>query len=158
MKSVTLGTVALLTMVAPARGQQVPFAEPTPSSGQIDPAALPGLGDLMILTQLRHIKLWYAGKAGNWELVNYELDRIVESLGKAAVLYRNIPVEYILAADGPLTDMRGAVKAKDSGRFNGAYSALTSACNACHAGAGIGFVRLQTPTNSPLNDQIYSAD
>lgn len=33
----------------------------------------PRLGDIMGMTQLRHFKLWYAGREKNWNLAKYEL-------------------------------------------------------------------------------------
>jgi hypothetical protein len=67
MTPAILGAAIVLMAITPASGQDVPFAEPPPSqSGQIDTSMLPGLGDLMIDTEMRHIKLWYAGRAGNW--------------------------------------------------------------------------------------------
>ena len=47
----------------------------------------PKLDDIMITTQLRHIKLWFAGKLRNWELAAYEVERIKASLANAAELY-----------------------------------------------------------------------
>src|SRR4051794_1959718 len=38
----------------------------------------PGLGEIMTLQQMRHLKLWYAGQAGNWPLAGYELDELKE--------------------------------------------------------------------------------
>ena len=38
----------------------------------------PGLGEIMTLQQLRHIKLWFAGHGGNWPLADYELDDLGE--------------------------------------------------------------------------------
>jgi hypothetical protein len=38
----------------------------------------PGLGEIMTLQQMRHLKLWYAGQAGNWPLAEYELDELKE--------------------------------------------------------------------------------
>ena len=40
----------------------------------------PPLGDIMGKIQLRHIKLWFAGKHKNWELAAYEVDEIKASL------------------------------------------------------------------------------
>src|ERR1700737_4195705 len=37
---------------------------------------VPRLGDLMSAIQLRHMKLWFAGKALNWELAAYELRQL----------------------------------------------------------------------------------
>jgi hypothetical protein len=34
----------------------------------------PGLGEFMTATQLRHAKLWFAGRAKNWDLAGYEID------------------------------------------------------------------------------------
>jgi hypothetical protein len=148
---------AALTLVATtALGDEVPFATPPPAQlGQMDPSMLASLGDIMGATQLRHIKLWYAGKSGNWELVGYELDRIAESLRRAAVLYSNIPVEYVIAASKPLSEMRDAVATKDGKKFVRTYFELTQACNSCHAAGRVGFIRLQTPTSSPFSDEVY---
>ena len=37
---------------------------------------VPRLGDIMNAVQSRHMKLWFAGKALNWELAAYELGQI----------------------------------------------------------------------------------
>jgi hypothetical protein len=39
-----------------------------------------GLGEFMTATQLRHAKLWFAGKENNWDLAAYEIDEITEGL------------------------------------------------------------------------------
>ena len=44
----------------------------------------PCISDIMITTQFRHIKLWFAGKLRNWELAAYEVERIKASLANAA--------------------------------------------------------------------------
>ena len=36
----------------------------------------PRIGDIMILMQIRHAKLWFAGNARNWELADFELDEL----------------------------------------------------------------------------------
>ena len=43
----------------------------------------PGLGEFMTATQLRHAKLWFAGKNSNWDLAAYEIDEIKEGLEDA---------------------------------------------------------------------------
>src|SRR5262245_49113865 len=37
---------------------------------------VPELGELMILQQVRHTKLWFAGEAGNWPLAEYEIEEL----------------------------------------------------------------------------------
>ena len=41
----------------------------------------PGLGEFMTATQLRHAKLWFAGKDNNWDLAAYENRRDQGRLG-----------------------------------------------------------------------------
>jgi hypothetical protein len=36
----------------------------------------PRLGDVMIMHQIRHSKLWFATAANNWELAEHELDSL----------------------------------------------------------------------------------
>src|SRR5690242_15646139 len=44
----------------------------------------PGLGEIMSLQQMRHAKLWQAGRAKNWALAAYELDELKEGFEDAA--------------------------------------------------------------------------
>ena len=43
------------------------------ATAQDKPSA--GLADIMTTAQMRHIKLWFAGKLGNWRLAGYQLDQ-----------------------------------------------------------------------------------
>lgn len=119
-------------------------------------AYVPALGDVMTAVQWRHIKLWFAGKRGNWELASYELRQIKASLEEAVVFYRGIPVELVDATVDPIRGIDAAIKAKDSARFAKGYSALTDACNGCHVGIGRSFIVIQTPTSSPFSDQLFA--
>ena len=116
----------------------------------------PPLGDIMGKIQLRHIKLWFAGKARNWELATYEVNEIKASLESAADLYRGIPVELINDTVDPIIAIGKAVETKDSAAFTKAYGDLTAACNACHMGIGRGFIVMQIPNVSPFTDQSFA--
>jgi hypothetical protein len=157
MKIVALTCAFTLMSTILASGDDVPFAAPPlPRPGVPDASLLVSLGDIMMETQLRHIKLWYASESGDWDLVQYEVDRISESLMRAANLYINIPVEYIKSADDPLSGMRDAVATKNATSFVQDYSKLTAACNACHLAGNVGFIRIQTPTSSPFSDEVFT--
>ena len=119
-------------------------------------AYVPGLGDIMTTIQMRHIKLWFAGKLENWDLADYELSQIRQSLEDAATLYSGIPVEYVGATVDPIKAIDAAIKAKDGAKFTKGYAALTTACNACHQGIGRGFISIQVPTASPFSDQSFA--
>jgi hypothetical protein len=85
MKLIVNATIALAASVAFANAQ--PAKEPYE----------PGLGEFMIATQLRHAKLWFAGKDSNWDLAAYETDEIKEGLEDAARLHSTddgVPVSY----------------------------------------------------------------
>jgi hypothetical protein len=48
---------------------------------------VPRLNDMMVATQLRHFKLWYAGVVQNWPLANYELAQICDVITDTERLY-----------------------------------------------------------------------
>jgi hypothetical protein len=150
-----LAAILALT-VLPVRGDEVPYAQPAPSLDQHRQSYAVALSDAMELTQLRHIKLWLAGNAKNWPLANYELAQLKHTFDKAAVLYLNIPVENIAAAEEPLGALDDAVAAKDPAQFRRGFMALQAACNECHKAADIGFISIQTPTTSVFPDQGFA--
>jgi hypothetical protein len=117
---------------------------------------VPGLGDIMTTIQMRHIKVWFAGKSKNWDLATYELERIRQSLEDAATLYTGIPAEYVGATVDPIKAIDAAIKAKDGAEFVKGYGALTEACNGCHQGIGRGFIVIQVPGTSPFSDQSFT--
>lgn len=48
-----------------------------------DLGASPGLGEFMTTMQLHMGKVWFAGKASNWDLARYELDELRETMEAA---------------------------------------------------------------------------
>ncbi len=156
MKRLPLSLAFAVAAILPALGDDVPFAAPPlPAPGQSN-AVLANLGDIMGKIQLRHIKLWYAIKSRNWDLVDYELGQLRDSFENAVILYRNIPIELIASATKPLIALQDAVKSKDSAKLERGFNALTVACNDCHKAAQIGFISIQTPPHSPFSDQNFS--
>src|SRR5262249_53615530 len=64
-------------------------AEPSgkQGDGSVDEAeGLPRLGEMMVQQQMRHIKLWFAGDAGNWPLADYEIDQLKDGFDDVAKL------------------------------------------------------------------------
>ena len=121
----------------------------------------PGLGEFMTATQLRHAKLWFAGKNRNWELAAYEVDEIKEGLQDAAKFHATvdgIPVAEMIKTiiDPRLERIEKAIDAKNSARFASAFDALTDGCNSCHTKAGKPFIRIQRPSEPPLSNQNFA--
>ena len=117
---------------------------------------VPRLGDIMDAVQIRHMKLWFAGKALNWELAAYELRQLKAGLLEAAVLYEGIPVTNVTTMTIPVQSVADAIEAKDSRRLAKAFGELTDGCNSCHKSMGRGFIAIQMPTASPFSDQSFA--
>jgi hypothetical protein len=140
---VVLIAVSVASLLVPASAEEtVPYALRTDKSGD---TYVPSLGDIMGATQLRHFKLWYAGKLKNWELAGYELGRGDQ----------NIPIENIIIVEKSLQALDSAIKDKDGEHFDNAFTDLTAACNSCHRAGQLGFIVIQMPTASPFSNQDF---
>ena len=117
---------------------------------------VPRLGDIMNAVQSRHIKLWFAGKARNWELATYELVLLKAGLLEAAVLYEGIPVTNVTTMKKPVDSISAAIEARDGRRFAKAVGELTDGCNACHKSMGRGFILMRMPSEQPFSDQSFA--
>ena len=135
-----------LLLLQPALAQQ--SADPNARSDKS------GLSEQMTATQFSHIKLWFAGKLGNWKLATYELDFLASRLNEAT---SRAPVG-VSAEDTArrIASVRDAIDMRDLPAFTKAYSELTNACNACHRAAGHGFISVQVPAISPFTDQDFA--
>jgi hypothetical protein len=121
----------------------------------------PGLGEFMTATQLRHAKLWFAGKNNNWALAGYEIDEVKEGLEDAAKLHSTfdgVPVAEMIKTiiDPRIERLEKAIDAKNSSQFVAAFDELTNGCNSCHAAAGKPFIRIQRPSEPPLSNQSFA--
>lgn len=141
-----LATTALLGLIllAPARAEP-----PTDTARTLDQ---PELAAAMNTVQFVHIKLWFAGKLGNWKLAAHELNQIASPLEQAAS--RSPTNKEDIAT--PLAALRNAIEAKDVASFIKSYTELTNGCNACHRSAGYGFINVQVPATSPFVDQDFA--
>jgi hypothetical protein len=116
---------------------------------------VPRLGDIMNAIQSRHMKLWFAGKALNWELAAYELRQLESGLMEAATLYPGIPATNVTTMAKPAQSVADAIEAKDSRRFVKAVGEFTDGCNACHQSIERGFIVMRVPTEQPFSNQVF---
>jgi cytochrome c553 len=117
---------------------------------------VPRLNTLMMVSQLGHFKLWYAGAVQNWPLANYELGQIRANMLDAKNLYPNNSKSDMSTMATPADDLDDAIKAKDSVKFTKAFSKLTAACNSCHEATGFGFIKIREPRLSPIETSPFS--
>jgi hypothetical protein len=165
-----LGTVAAVVLSASASAcGRAPLEQPRAAAATpapvptAAPAYVPGLGELMAFQQMRHAKLWLAGKAGNWPLAAYEADELEEGFRDVARLHptqKDVPVPIDQAIETimkePLARLHDAIAKKDPKAFTETYDTLTEGCNACHQAANHGFNVVQRPSANPFPNQAFA--
>jgi hypothetical protein len=154
MKGFLTGVLIAVLMFVPVMAEELPFATPPYSSNPSEPA-VGTLANIMATIQLRHIKLWFAGKARNWDLLNYEAQKLVDDFVVAAGFYRNLPIDNVVLVDRPLKRLMEAAEKKDSSLYTKAFDELTAGCNSCHVAGQVAYIRIQPPKSSPFSDQSY---
>lgn len=118
---------------------------------------IPRLSDIMSSIQARHLKLWYAGKAANWDLAAFEYRQLKAGLVEAARLYAGIPVSNVTTMADPMQSVEDAISAKDVRHFAKTFSGLTEACNGCHVSMARPYIVIQVPTErQPPGNQLFS--
>ncbi len=127
-----------------------------------EPQYTPGLGEIMTLTQMRHVKLWFAGQNANWALASYELDELNEGLDDAAKFHpthkdAELPIPQLIEKimKSPIDQLEQVVKAQDADHFAKAFDALTEGCNSCHQATKFGFNVVTRPTANPYTNQSF---
>jgi len=116
----------------------------------------------MAATQMRHLKLWYAGEARSWALASYEVDELEEGFADAVRFHPTHkqaprPLAEILPefVDGPIQALRTAIAEQRKAEFEAAYGLLTQACNGCHAATGFSFIVVKGPDRNPYTNQHF---
>ncbi len=151
--------LAILCMAAssPVLAQeQKPDNSQSNSQEQQKDRYVPRLNTLMMVSQLGHFKLWYAGAVQNWALANYELGQIRANMVDAKNLYPNNSKANMSIMTTPADDLDEAIKAKDNTKFSKAFTKLTAACNSCHEATGFGFIKIRDPRLSPIETSPFS--
>jgi hypothetical protein len=121
----------------------------------------PRIGDIMILQQIRHSKLWFAAAANNWELADYQLDELKEGFEDVAKLFPTVAemsVAPVISAlkEREIAELDQAITARDRVKFAAAFDKLTAACNACHQVTKHAFIVIQQPISPPFNNQSFT--
>ena len=142
---------AMLTrLTANAQNTSAPAAPPQAANA----ADQPGLGEIMTLQQLRHIKLWFAGRAGNWPLADYEIGELQEGFDNVNKLLGGDIVDKAVGA--PIKALQKAVDDKDRAAFAAGFDNLSAGCNNCHHTLDHAFIVIRRPTSLPYSDQSFA--
>lgn len=144
-----IGIVLLGALAARAQQTDKPAASPPEAD-----AGGPGLGEIMTLQQLRHIKLWFAGRARNWPLADYELGELNEGFENVGKLLGGDIIDKNVGA--AMKDLQKIVDDNNAAGFAAAYDRLSAGCNTCHRTLDHAFIAIQRPTVLPYSDQNFA--
>jgi len=120
----------------------------------------PGLGEYMTTIQLHAAKLWFAAKAGNWELAAYELHELEETMEAAKKLNaekNGVKISNVMDAvlHTQIAQLEKSIKQKSHTAFQKSYDETLSACNGCHTEAGYKFIQIVRPGAPPVTNQKW---
>jgi hypothetical protein len=112
------------------------------------------VGDVMGFQQERHLKLWFAGRAGNWPLADYEIGKLKDGFDDIDKLLGGETVGKAVGA--PIAALEKAIENKDKDWFTRAFDQLTAGCNSCHRTLDHAFIVIQRPTILPYGNQSFA--
>jgi hypothetical protein len=116
----------------------------------------PGLGEFMSGIQVHHAKLWFAGKAGNWGLADFETKEIRESIDDINLYCTDRPeVASLPMIKPPLDSIDVAIRNRSIAQFKSGFVLLTSTCNNCHRATKHEFNVIQIPVTPPFTNQVF---
>jgi hypothetical protein len=116
----------------------------------------PGFGEFMTSIQVHHAKLWFAGKNQNWELADFEMHEIGETLDAIKEFQNEREESKKIDMLKPSLDaVNDAIQKKDITLFNSSYLLLTSTCNNCHKAVNFGFNIVKVPDTAPYSNQAF---
>jgi cytochrome c553 len=107
-------------------------------------------------------RLYFAGKAGNWDMAKYQIGEMLEIQEVGETTRPNRAPLLKAFEDGFLNNLGKAIDAKDPKAFDAVYTAAIGGCNACHAASksadwnSFKFIKVQVPTVDD-NDFIHWA-
>lgn len=112
-------------------------------------AMQPGMARLMDELSRRYWVLYYAAKAGNWELARYmekETEKILKTASVARPKYHDDIAAFVRDRLGAIA---AAVDAKDWTRFEAAYRRGIADSDTYHDKYKKGFIRFRLPDRPP---------
>ncbi len=121
------------------------------------------LGESMNELTMRFSAVWFAGKAGNAEMVDYqihEIEEMVDELRPAAPQENGVDVVERLDADilSGLEDVEEAVESSDPEAFEASYRSVMKSCGSCHHSTGHGFIKPKIPDYNPYPNLDLSGE
>ncbi len=119
----------------------------------------PGFGEFMSNIQVHHAKLWFAGKNENWELADFEVHEIKESLDNIQKYQKERKESGMVIMLNPALDsVEISIKNKNLTVFSESFKSLTNTCNKCHILVDYGFNEVKIPDTPPFSNQKFNTE
>jgi len=148
----------MLTACGNQTGNSVLEAKIDSLNVQLAQTYKPGLGEFMMGIQVHHAKIWFAGKNKNWELANFEVGEIKETLEDVKKYCTDRPEIKSLPILYPALDsVNNAIKAKNLTSFEASFVLFTNSCNSCHQSTHHQFNVIKIPETPPFTNQEFKA-
>jgi hypothetical protein len=154
MKSILTASIVVALLATAKVGAQEGSTQQAVAPPAANEPYEPGLGEIMALQQMRHMKLWFAGRAGNWPLADYEIGELKEGFDDVNNRLGGDTVANAVGAR--ISELERAISAKDGAAFTSAFDKLTAGCNSCHHVLDRGFIVIQRPTWVPYGNQSFT--
>lgn len=110
---------------------------------------LPGMAEIMPLVGGRIWKCYYAGKAHNKALANFQLSEAVNLMEKGAILRPKYAEDMDKFISGIVTTVKKCIQAEDWDGFEAAFAPMIDEANAYHEQYDKGFLRWKMPDEPP---------
>ncbi|MBI3590047.1 MAG: hypothetical protein HY094_01555 [Candidatus Melainabacteria bacterium] len=123
----------------------------------------PGLGVIMQEIGRRFTAIYYAARAGNWDLASYELKELREAqeVGEITRPKRKEALvafeeSFLGGAENPSEGtLQDAINKKNFLAFNKSFKSAIGGCNGCHQSTGFSFIKYRLPVKSELPLQFF---
>jgi hypothetical protein len=119
----------------------------------------PGFGEFMSSIQVHHAKLWFAGQNENWQLADYEIHEIKETLeGIQKYQTERKESQMVIMLYPVLDSVNTSIQQKNLGLFKTTFTSLTNTCNNCHKLANYSFNDVKIPDTPPFSNQVFKEE
>ena len=109
----------------------------------------PGMDRLMAEVGPRAHRLYYAAKAGNWRLADYFFRSLVKQLRLCATSRPKYDADMTAYLDDDCSPVRDAIRSRDLGAFESAYTQMIERANHYHGVFGKPYIVWVLPPAPP---------
>ncbi|MEK7298555.1 MAG: hypothetical protein AAB066_01550 [Candidatus Margulisiibacteriota bacterium] len=106
-------------------------------------------------------KLWFAVRAGNWELAAFQYEELAETVETVKELHQtehNVNVTQMIEElmDPRLDNMKTAIAERRLDAFVTRYRQTLISCNNCHDATGHPYIQITIPNLPPVPNQNWA--